>query len=68
MGSLASPYNLSFLFHHVYMIGGATCLGGLPGLPVRVTPSAGVVFWHVNTAGVKFILHLQVHQVQTRTI
>ena len=35
------------------MIGGGTHLGGLPGLPGRVTLSAGV----------KFMLHLQVRQI-----
>ena len=30
------------------MIGGVTHLGGLPGLPGRVTLSAGVTFCHVN--------------------
>jgi len=30
------------------MIGGVTRLGGLPGLPGRVTLSAGVAFCHVN--------------------
>ena len=38
----------SFLFDHVYMIGGVTRLGGLPGLPGRVTRLAGVAFCHVN--------------------
>ena len=63
----ASPYNLSFLFDHVYMIGWVTRLGGLPCLPGRVTLSAGVAFCHVNDsrwgnpclAGVEFMLHLQ---------
>ena len=49
------------------MIGGVTRLGGLPGLPGRVTLSAGVAFCHVNDsesgvtrlAGVEFMLHLQ---------
>ena len=48
MGLPASPYNLSFLFDHVYMIGGVTHLGGLPGLSGRVALSAGVAFCHVN--------------------
>ena len=30
------------------MTGGVTCLGGLSGLPGRVTLSAGVTFCHVN--------------------
>ena len=30
------------------MIGGVTRLGGLPGLPGRVTRLAGVAFCHVN--------------------
>ena len=30
------------------MIGGVTRLGGLPGLPARVTLSAGVTFCHVK--------------------
>ena len=38
-------YNLSF-----YMIGGVTRLGGYPGLPDRVTLSAGVIFCHVNVS------------------
>ena len=51
------------------MIGGVTHLGGLPGLPGRVTLSAGVAFCHVNysggvtrLAGVEFMLHLQARQ------
>ena len=36
--------DLSFLFDHVYMI------GGLPSLPGRVTLSAGVAFCHVNNS------------------
>ena len=32
------------------MIGGATRLGGLPGLPGRVTLSAGVTICHVNVS------------------
>ena len=44
----ASPYNLSFLFDRVYMIGGVTRLGGLPSLAGRVTLSAGVAFCPVN--------------------
>ena len=32
------------------MIGGVTRLGGLPGLPGRVTLSAGVTVCHVNVA------------------
>ena len=32
------------------MIGGVTRLGGLPGLPVRVTLSAGVTICHVNVS------------------
>ena len=42
-----------FYFDHVYMIGGVTCLGGLPGLPGlpgRVTRSAGVTICHVNVS------------------
>ena len=33
------------------MIGGVTRQGGYPGLPDRVTLSAGVKFWHVNVQG-----------------
>ena len=33
------------------MIGGMTRQGGLPGLPDRVTLSAGVKFCHVNVQG-----------------
>ena len=44
----ACPYNFLFYFNHVYMIGGLTRLGGLPGLPGRVTLSAGVTICHVN--------------------
>ena len=33
------------------MIGGVTRLGGLPGLPGRVTRLAGVAFCHVNDSG-----------------
>ena len=33
------------------MIGGVTHLGGLPGLPGRVTLSAGVTIRHVNVSG-----------------
>ena len=32
------------------MIGGVTRLGGLPGLPGRVTLSAGVTICHVNVS------------------
>ena len=32
------------------MIGGVTHLGGLPGLPGRVTLSAGVTICHVNVS------------------
>ena len=32
------------------MIGGVTSLGGLPGLPGRVTLSAGVTICHVNVS------------------
>ena len=32
------------------MIGGVTHLGGLPGLPSRVTLSAGVTICHVNVS------------------
>ena len=32
------------------MIGGATCKGGLPGLPCRVTSLAGVTFCHPGSA------------------
>ena len=52
------------------MIGGGTRLGGLPGLPGRVTLSAGVTFCNVNDlrwgnrlAGVEFMLHLQARQI-----
>ena len=37
----------SHSFDHVYMIGGVTRQGGSPGLPDRVTLSAGVKFYHV---------------------
>ena len=33
------------------MIGGVIRLGGLPGLPGRVTLSAGVTICHVNVQG-----------------
>ena len=33
------------------MIGGVTCLGRLPGLPGRVTLSAGVTICHVTSQG-----------------
>ena len=32
------------------MIGGLTSLGRLPGLPSRVTLSAGVTIYHVNVS------------------
>ena len=41
-------YYFLFYLDHVYMIGGVTRLGGLPGLPGRVTLSAGVTICHVN--------------------
>ena len=37
-------YNL-FYFDHVYMIGGMTRLGGLPGLPGRVVRSILLVYF-----------------------
>ena len=40
--------NFLFYFDHVYMEGGVTRLGGLPGLPGRVILSAGVTICHVN--------------------
>ena len=46
----ACPYNFLFYFYHVYMIGGVTRLGGLPGLPGRVTLSAGVTICHVDVS------------------
>ena len=39
-----------FYFDHVYMTGGVTRLGRLPGLPGRVTLSAGVTICHVNVS------------------
>ena len=39
-----------FNLDHVYMIGGVTRLGGLPGLPGRVTLSVGVTICHVNVS------------------
>ena len=55
------------------MIGGVTRLDGLPGLPGRVTLSAGVTFCHVNDlrwgnrlAGVEFMLHLQARKIIKR--
>ena len=45
-----SPYKLSFLFYHVYMIGWTTLLGELPGVPGRVTLSARDAFCHVNVS------------------
>ena len=47
---VACPDNFLFYFDHVYMIGGVTRLGGLPGLPGRVTLSAGVTICHVNVS------------------
>ena len=44
------PYNFLFYFYHFYMIGGVTRLGGLPGLPGRLTLSAGVTIYHVNVS------------------
>ena len=49
-GPKVGPYNLLFYLDHVYMIGGVTRLGGLPGLPGRVTLSAGVTICHVNVS------------------
>ena len=43
---IISYFNLG----HVYMIGGVTRLGGLPGLPGRVTLSVGVTICHVNVS------------------
>ena len=52
------------------MIGGVTHLGGLPGLPGRVTLSARVAYCHVNdsrwgnlSSWVEFMLHLQARQI-----
>ena len=44
------PYNFLFYFYHVYLIGGVTRLGGLPGLLGGVTMSAGVTICHVNVS------------------
>ena len=56
------------------MIGGVTHLGGLPGLPGRVTLSAGVAFWHVNVSRwgsppswIEFMLHLTLKKEKKRT-
>ena len=50
VGQPACPYNFLFYLDHVHMIGGVTRPGGLPGLPGRVTLSAGVTVCHVNVA------------------
>ena len=50
MGYPACPYKFLFYFDHVYMIGGVTRLGGLPGLPGRVILSAGVTICCVNVS------------------
>ena len=47
---VACQYNFLFYFDHICMIGGVTRLGGLPGLPGRVTLSAGVTICHVNVS------------------
>ena len=47
---MGDPYNFLFYFDHGFMIGGVTRLGGLPGLPGRVTLSAGVTICHVNVS------------------
>ena len=46
----ACPYNFLLYLDHVYMKSGVTRLGGLPGLPGRVTLSAGVTICHVNVS------------------
>ena len=46
----AFPYNLSFYLDQIYMIGGVTHQGGLPGLPGGVTLSARVTICHVNVS------------------
>ena len=43
-----SMYNLSFHLDYIYMIGGVTCQGRLPGLLGGVTLSARVTVCHVN--------------------
>ena len=43
-----SMYNLSFYLDQIYMIGGVTCQGRLPGLLGGVTLSARVTVCHVN--------------------
>ena len=57
-----SMYNLSFYLDYIYMIGGVTCQGRLPGLLGGVTLSARVTVCHVNVlrgvthlAGVAFM-------------
>ena len=57
-----SMYNLSFYLDQIYMIGGVTCQGRLPGLLGGVTLSARVTVCHVNVlrgvthlAGVAFM-------------
>ena len=47
---MGDPYNFLFYFDHGFMIGGVTRLGRLPGLPGRVTLSAGVTICHVNVS------------------
>ena len=56
------------------MIGGVTHLGGLLGLPGRVTLSAGVAFWHVNVSRwgsplsrIEFMLHSTSKKTTKRT-
>lgn len=48
MGLPACPYNQLFHFDDVYMIDGVTRLGGLSGLPGRVTLSAKVIICYVH--------------------
>ena len=57
-----SMYNLSFYLDYIYMIGGVTCQGRLPGLLGGVTLAARVTVCHVNVlrgvthlAGVAFM-------------
>lgn len=52
MGKPAYSYDLSFYLEHVYMIGGETHVGRLPGLAGRVTLSRGDVFPCENQGGI----------------
>ena len=49
-GSPPLHINSHFFLDRVYMIGGVTRLGGLPGLLGRVTLPGGVAFCHVNVS------------------